>query len=130
MLNFKMLIAVLIIFMAGYIVLSSSDDEKMSLKGDKSNFKTTQVENIKSYKDVFKQEKIVNTLEKMQDAKDLDEITKESQKLIAKADLLIQENNLIPLAKDLFVEDKEKITELDNALKKVQQELEELSHEG
>jgi hypothetical protein len=125
-----MLIAVLIIFMAGYIVLSSSDDEKMSLKGDKSNFKTTQVENIKSYKDVFKQEKIVNTLEKMQDAKDLDEITKESQKLIAKADLLIQENNLIPLAKDLFVEDKEKITELDNALKKVQQELEELSHEG
>jgi len=85
---------------------------------------------ISEYKELFTESEIVSEMQKIEDQQDLTKVDDDAESLIAQADRLIEENNLVLPTKELTEEENIKMQEFNEKLAQAQQELEELSYEN
>jgi hypothetical protein len=84
--------------------------------------------NIRNYKDIFKEPKQIDTLERLRNEKELKELEDESSKIIDEAEALIKKHNLKLPQKQLSQEELEKIEQFKQEMDQLQNQLQELEN--
>lgn len=84
---------------------------------------------IPNYKDVFQEPKDVPKIETLQDERELSRLDEDTKQLIAQAERIIKDNNLVIPQRELSAQEVEKIAKIDEKLEKAKQKLEELTNE-
>lgn len=138
MFNIKTIIGVLLIvgiITSVYLLQDNIEESKNEIQTNnteelKDETYTDEAKAISNYKDVFIEKNQMSKFEKMQDEKNIEEIKRNSQKLISEVDKYIKEKNLVLQERNITKEQKEKRDKQLAKLEALNKKLEGLKHEN